>query len=83
MRLLVLAVLEHRAERALNRRGVEPWTRRRRQRDRPVDGLGDARRLCTSLARRRETASATAIASAADAAGTQRRTISTSRSGGG
>ena len=43
--LLVLAVLENRAERRVDRRLVEPRATERRERLRPVDRLGDARRL--------------------------------------
>src|SRR5690349_8496957 len=43
--LLVLAVLEHRAERAVDRGGVERLDAEQIERRQPVDRLGDPRRL--------------------------------------
>ena len=84
-RLLVLAVLEHRAERAVGRGRVEPRRgRAARSAADPVDRLGDARRLLQVLAaqpahRRGDVDGERQRA----ASGTRRRTIATSRSASG
>src|SRR5206468_11633476 len=43
--LLILAVLQHRPERQVDRRGVEMLDAEQVERGQPVDRLGDARRL--------------------------------------
>ena len=82
--LLVLGVLEHRAERPVDRVDVE--LARRRARPAPPPSRSPRRLpggFCTSLSRIRATASATWTASVSEAPRTRRRTISTSRCGVG
>ena len=82
--LLVLAVLEHRAERAVGGLGVEPLRAEQLERGDPVDR---PRRSPAASARRRPAAAPARrprrAARRAEVPGTRRRTISTSRAGDG